>query len=117
MDIKQWYAHILREANAFIEPREAELKAGLEREGDLRDFLPQIERHIAEYLARTDDLIDLIRFSGLEVKDPDLWRAANDWDGVLFRVAYACLTHDLTVGVLKVLAGELPRVAPGQVAP
>ena len=115
LDIKQWYALILREANAFVAPREKELKAALARDGNLGACLPDIERHISAYLTETDDLIDLIRFSALKVRDPGLWRDADDWDSVLLRVAYASLTHDLAIGVEKVLRGELPRVAPEQV--
>ena len=72
MELKEWYALILREANAFVAPREDDLKAALEREGHLRDFEAQIEDQIRAYLARTDDLIDLIKFSSLEEKPPDL---------------------------------------------
>ena len=115
MELKQWYALLLREANAFVAPREKELRAVLGRHGHLRDFEAQIEKHVSAYLAATDDLIDLIRFSSLEEKPPSLWRDAQDWDSVLFRTAYACLAHDLAMAVQKVLNGELPRVAPEQV--
>ena len=115
MDQKQYFALILREANAFVAPREKPLRAALEETGHLRDFEAQLETQLRAFLTQTDDLVDLIKFSTLAVKDPALWRDAPDWDSALFRVAYACLTHDVTDAARKVMAGKLPRVAPEQI--
>ena len=115
MDQKQYYALVLREANQFIEPREERLKAARQETGHLRDFEAELEAQLRAFLTGTDDLLELIRFSMLEKKPPALWRDAPDWESVLFRVAYACLLHDVMESVERVLDGRLPRVAPEQI--
>ena len=115
MDEKNGYALIVREANVFVAPREAELKAAYKREGHLHDYEEAMEAQVRGYLVETADLNALITFSGLKDKDPELWRDASDWDSAVFRVAYACLTHDLFAGVIAVLEGKMPKVPPEQV--
>ena len=69
MEEKNWYALILREANVFVESREAELKAAYKREGHLHDYGEAMEAQVHDYLVETNDLNALITFSGLKDKE------------------------------------------------
>ncbi len=115
MDQKQWFAFILREANAFLAPREPALKNALAEHGHLRDFEAEMEGQLRDFLAGTDDLNDVIRYSGLTDKNRGLWRDADDWDSAVFRVAYACLTHDVMQATQQILKGKLPKASPDQI--
>jgi len=109
MDRKQWLTMIFREANLFLETQAPE--TGKLSETELEELEPELHGQLKEVFHRIDHLEDVIKHSLLKNPPPDLWYGENEWPHVLAAVASACLVHDVSGVILKISAGELPRVA------
>jgi len=112
MDRKQWLTLVYREANLFLERHAgAEIKLTSEEVDDLE---PELHTQIQEVLRTCEHLEDIIKHSLLKNPPPDLWYGEGDWQHVLGAVASSCLLYDVKGVALKILSGDLPRTASGQ---
>lgn len=110
MEKRQYIALVLREANVFLGGNESAVRAA-GRSGDWNaDLDTLLERQLQDVLVGVEYLEDIVKFSGLEAPDPELWRDADDWQGVLAGVAAAGLAHDIRMRALDIIDGRIPRM-------
>ena len=112
MDRKQWLTLVYREANLFLE-RHGGAEGKLAPD-EVEDLEPELHAQLQEVLRASEHLEDIVKFSLLKNPPPDLWYGDGNWQHVLGAVASACLLHDVQGVALKILSGDLPRTASGQ---
>ena len=110
MEKRQYIALVLREANVFLRGNESAVRAALSREGWDSGLDTLLEKQLQDVLVGVEYLEDIVKFSGLEAPDPELWRDADDWQGVLAGVAAAALAHDVRKRTLDITGGRIPRM-------
>ena len=110
MEKRNYIALVLREANLFLDGNEPAARAALSADGWNEDLDSLLERQLQEVLIGVEYLEDLIKFSELKRPDPDFWRDAADWEGVLAGVAAAALAHDVRRRVGDLIDGRIPRM-------
>lgn len=113
VDRKQWLTMIYREANLFLERNGGKDRSVTPER--LAELEPELDAQLQEVLETTDHLEDLVKHSVLRDPPEELWRSEDDWQRVLIAVAGACLAHDVRGVVVKILAGELPRLDSGKI--
>ena len=109
MEKRSYLALVLREANAFVNVHEAELRGGSGGGTDerLRDAL---DEQLKDALVDVDHLEDVLKHSGLREVPPGLWRTAERWGEVLASAAMAALAHDVLARARDIVEGRIPRM-------
>ncbi|MBI3829821.1 MAG: hypothetical protein HY291_09905 [Planctomycetes bacterium] len=111
MDRKEWLTMVYREANLFLERNGT---AGSRMtEAEIDEMEPELHAQVQEVLRTCESLEDIIKFSLLKDPSPDHWYGEGNWPRVLASVAAACLVHDVKGVAQKILDGDLPQIASG----
>jgi hypothetical protein len=119
MNREEWLTIIIREANRFVREHDHALREAWARDKDISSLGRELDDHVHQVMQdqemlETEDLWGLIRHSNLQSPPAYLWKDADEWQSVVVRVAYACFAYDLGYNVEQILAGNLPKVDPGQ---
>ena len=110
MEEHSYLALVLREANILLGENELAVREALSTEGWTAELDELLEKRLQEALVGVEYLEDIVKFSDLKSPDPDSWRDAETWQGVLAGVAAAALAHDVRRRVADIVAGKIPRM-------
>jgi len=112
MTRSEWYEFILGQANDFLNANEEDVYRVRREDGTLDALAIGILDQLEPFLVGGGAVYDVIRYSELETKRDTLWRGETEWDSVVFKVACACLEHDIKKHVALLLDGKAPRRIP-----